>query len=134
MVFEAITSMGILAMLPLRLAIGAAFVVHGYPKLTGESASQTREFMKSIGVPPAATTLAAILEFSGGIAIILGFLTPIAGLLIALEMIATTILAKRRLQKKYILGYELDIAYLGGAVALALLGGGPFSLDALLGL
>lgn len=134
MVFEAITSIGILAVLPLRLALGAAFVVHGYPKLSGASAKQTKDFMKTVGVPPAVTTLTALLEFVGGIALILGFLIPIAGLLIGLEMVATTILSKTKLQKKYVLGYELDIAYGAGAVALALLGGGPLSLDAILGL
>ncbi|MBI2126462.1 MAG: DoxX family protein [Thaumarchaeota archaeon] len=134
MVFEAITSIGILAVLPLRLALGAAFVVHGYPKLSGASAKQTKDFMKTVGVPPAVTTLTALLEFVGGIALILGFLTPIVGLLIGLEMVATTILSKTKLQKKYVLGYELDIAYGAGAVTLALLGGGPLSLDAILGL
>ncbi len=134
MVFEIFTTLVPLAALPLRLAVGTAFVVHGYPKLSGESAKQTRDFMKTIGVPPSVTSLTALLEFFGGIAIILGFLTPIAGLLIALQMLGTTILSKNKLQKKYVLGYELDIAYLAGALSLMFLGAGPFSLDAILGL
>lgn len=132
MVLEIFASMGILAALPLRLALGAAFVEHGYPKLSGAGAKQTREFMKTVGVPPAVTTLTALLEFFGGIALIVGFLTPIAGSLLALEMVGTTILSKTKLQKKYFGGYELDIAYLAVALTLTFLGGGPFSLDAVL--
>ncbi|MEM4311065.1 MAG: DoxX family protein [Nitrososphaerales archaeon] len=122
----------IFAALPLRLALGVAFIVHGYPKLFGPTAKQSRDFMKTVGVPSALTTLVGLLEFIGGIALLLGFLTQITGLLLTLEMIGTTILAKQKLQKKYVLGYELDIAYLAGALSLFFLGGGPFSLDALL--
>jgi len=38
------------------------------------------------------------------------------------------------LQKKFILGYELDLEYAAFALVLALLGPGAFSLDRLLGL
>ena len=134
MVFEIFAGVAIWAAVPLRLALGVAFLVHGYPKLSGASAKQTRDFMKTVGVPPALTTLTALLEFLGGIAFVIGFLTRIAGILIVLEMVATTILSKNKLQKKYVLGYELDIAYLAMALALFLMGAGPASLDSLLGL
>jgi len=134
LVFEMFADVAIWAALPLRLALGVAFLVHGYPKLSGPGAKQTRDYMKTVGVPPTLTTLTALLEFLGGIALIIGFLTRIAGILIALEMVATTILSKNKLQKKYVLGYELDIAYLAMALALFLLGAGPASLDSLIGL
>lgn len=121
-----------IAVLTLRLTLGVAMAVHGYPKLFGEGRKQTIEFMKSLGVPPLATQLTALLEFAGGFAIVLGFLTVPVAALFALEMAATTILSKRKLGKKYVLGYELDIAYLGVAIATALLGGGSLALDALL--
>ncbi|MBI4257511.1 MAG: DoxX family protein, partial [Thaumarchaeota archaeon] len=124
----------VMATLPLRLTLGVAFIIHGYPKLAGPTAKQARDGMKTLGVPPVVTTLTALLEFVGGIALILGFLTPIASFLLAIEMVATTILSKNKLQKKYVLGYELDIAYAAGALSLLLLGGGPISIDALLGL
>jgi uncharacterized membrane protein YphA (DoxX/SURF4 family) len=127
--FEIIAGVGFLAALPLRLVLGAAFVAHGYPKLNRKAI----EGMKGIGVPPAAGAAAALTEFVGGIALIIGFLTPLAALLIALEMVGTTLLSKFRMKKKFLLGYELDIAYFGGALTLLLLGAGPLSIDAFLG-
>lgn len=119
-----------LASLILRVVVGSAFVLHGYPKLANYS--KTIEGMKSAGVPPAATMLSAVIEFFGGIFLILGFLTPLAASSIALLMASTTFLQKTKFHKKFIGGYELDVTYLVGAVALALIGSGPFSMDALL--
>ena len=121
-----------LALLALRTIFGAAMIVHGYPKLSGEGRKKTEGFMKSVGIPPTLGFLTGVLEFVGGIAVILGVLTVLAGTLFALEMVATTWLAQKKLGKKYVLGYELDIAYLGGAIVLALVGAGSISVDALL--
>ena len=99
--FEIIAGLGVLTALPLRLVIGAALVAHGYPKLN----RKTMERMKGMGLPPAATAGAALTEFVGGIALIIGFLTPLASLLIALEMVGTTLFSKFRLHKNFLLGY-----------------------------
>jgi len=49
-------------------------------------------------------------------------------------MIATTVFSKTKLNKKFILGYELDLGYPSAfALVLALLGPGSWSLDAILG-
>jgi len=123
-----------LTVLILRLIAGTAFVIHGYPKLVGGSRGQTIDIMKSIGVAPTLTTAIALLELVGGVFVILGILTRLVTGLLALEMVATIILLALRLKKKYILGYELDLAYLAIFLGLALLGGGAYSLDELLGL
>ena len=120
------------AVLILRVILGVAMIVHGYPKLFGEGRKQTAGFMKSIGIPPTVGLLAGLLEFAGGIAVAVGFLTVPVAVLFALEMAATTVLSKCKLGKKYVLGYELDIAYLGVAIAIALLGSGSIALDAFL--
>lgn len=121
------------APIPLRLAVGIAFIFHGYPKLTGQSRAQTLQYMKGIGVPGSLVTLAALLEFLGGIGLVVGFLTQIIGILIFLEMIGTTIISKKKLGKKYMLGYELDIVYMAAALSLALLGPGTLSIDSIIG-
>jgi len=55
-------------------------------------------------------------------------------ILFVLEMIATTVFSKTKLNKKFILGYELDLGYPSAfALVLALLGPGSWSLDAILG-
>lgn len=122
-----------LATLVLRVVVGIAFVFHGYPKLVGVSRKQSLEFMKSVGVPPAATTLVGLLELIGGLFLVVGVLTRLTAGLLALEMLGTTLLS-RRMKKKYMLGYELDLAYLAASLALALLGAGVYSLDSLFGI
>lgn len=114
--------------------MGAAFISHGYPKIVSPGRKGTQDWLKSMGIPAILGPLAGLLEFLGGIFLLIGFLVPLVGILLSVEMIATTILSKRKMSKKYILGYELDLAYLAAALALVVLGGGPASLDALLGL
>jgi len=125
---EIIGSLGALAALPLRVAMGAAFVAHGYPKLN----RKTIEKMKGLGLSPAATAAGALTDFVGGIALVIGFVIPLAALLIASEMLGTTLLSKFRMNKGFLLGYELEISYLAEALTLFLLGGGALSIDAVL--
>ncbi len=116
----------------LRLAVGTLFMLHGYPKLT--SGRQMGEgWMKSMGMPTAMIPFAGVVEFFGGLALVLGILTPIVALLSALWMLSTTSFAINKLKKKYMGGYELDITLFSAALALALLGSGAYSIDHLIG-
>jgi putative oxidoreductase len=115
----------------LRLAIGSLYVYHGYPKL-GTARKGTAEWLKSIGFPGWLAALAGVVEFFGGIALILGILTSIVAALSALWMVATTWLSMAKIKKKYAGGYELDVTLLLVSLALAGVGGGNFSVDHLL--
>jgi len=120
----------------LRVWVGVNFVAHGYPKL-GKVRQQTLQWTKSLGVPAGATYAAIILEFFGGLSLIIGFIVPIVSFFIALEMIGASILKKSKMKGQYIGGtvaYELDITYLLLAIALIVLGAGAFSIDSALGL
>ena len=121
-----------LASLILRLAVGSLFMVHGYPKLTSGRQAGV-QWMKSIGWPGGVIAFAGVAEFFGGLALILGLLTPIVALLSALWMLSTTWFASSKLKKKYVGGYELDITLLLAALGIAALGAGAFSLDRLIG-
>ncbi len=121
-----------------RVWVGANFMAHGYPKL-GKGRQQTVQFMKSMGVPAAATYAAAVLEFFGGLLLIIGFVVPIVSFFFALEMVATTILKKTKMKGPYLMGqnpaaYEADITYLLLALALIVLGAGALSIDSIIGL
>jgi putative oxidoreductase len=118
----------------LRIWIGANFVAHGYPKL-GKGRQQTLQWTKSLGVPTLATSLAIILEFFGGFSLIIGFIVPIVGFFIALEMIGAIFLKKTKMKAPYMgqNSYEIDITYLMLAIVLIVLGAGVFSVDSLLG-
>src|SRR3972149_26311 len=81
-----------LATLVLRVFLGAIFIIHGFPKLfRAEARAQTIGFMKSVGIPPALTLAASLLEFFGGLGLLVGLLTQVAALLLALELVGTTI-------------------------------------------
>ena len=119
----------------LRVWVGANFVAHGYPKL-GNAKAQTLQWTKSMGVPTVATYLAIILEFFGGLSLIIGFLVPLVGFCIVLEMAGAIVLKKTKIKATYIgqNSYEIDITYLMLAIALIVLGAGVISVDSLLGL
>jgi putative oxidoreductase len=117
-----------------RIALGALFLAHGIPKM--KDLRKPMAFVVGTGWPGGAAfaVLFSLLEFFGGIALILGLLTQVVAVLFVLEMVATTIFAKTKLQKKFALGYELDVAYAAFALVIALLGPGGLSVDRILGL
>lgn len=117
-----------------RVVVGIAYILHGYPKVTSKGRQQVAQWMKSIGIPPMAGYLAGVLEFFGGILLIIGFIVPIVALLFAIQMVSTTLLNKVKLKKAYIGGYELDILFLLLVIVLIVLGAGVASIDQLLGL
>jgi len=122
------------AALLLRLVIGVVFVTHGYPKFSTEQRKQGGQWMKSMGLPSGFILLGAIVEFFGGIALLLGILTQIIAALFAIWMLATTVLSKGKMKKKFVGGYEVDIILLFASLALAAIGPGALSIDHLLGM
>lgn len=132
MVFELFSGVDLnAASLLLRAGLGVIFVIHGYPKLKsgGKAAGQ---WLQSMGIPYGFGLFAGVVEFFGGIALLLGMLTPIVAVLSALWMLSTTWFAVAKMKKKFMGGYEIDVALLILAVVLALIGGGIFSIDHLL--
>jgi putative oxidoreductase len=134
-----------IAMLILRVFVGALFIVHGAPKLYGPARKQMRDSMKQLGIPGPLFDLVGVLEFLGGIALIIGFLTRIASSLLALEMVGTTILYITKLYyapiprgytesmfkatRGYMFGWELDSVLLASGLAIAIIGPGTISID-----
>jgi putative oxidoreductase len=116
------------ALLLLRLVTGAAFVLHGWPKIQKPFA-----WMGADGpVPSFVQALAAFAEFGGGIALILGLLTPIAAMGIAAVMIAAMTLVHLPKGHPFVgreHSYEIALVYLIIAVVILLLGPGALALD-----
>src|SRR3989442_14200566 len=101
----------------LRLAIGPLFIKHGFPKLAEAQRAQGGAWMKSMGMPAAMIPFAGVVEFFGGLALILGILTPIVAALSALWMLSTTWLVTTKAKKTYVGGYEIDITLVLDALA-----------------
>ena len=80
----------------LRLALGVVFFAHGAQKVlgwfggTGYAGIMTF-FTQNLGIPEVFAVLAVMAEFLGGIGLILGFLSRIAGFGIAIEMLVAVV-------------------------------------------
>jgi len=133
------------APLIIRLVLGVIFIAHGSQKLLGwfggPGLSGTIEFLQqNLGIPPFLTVLNVIAEFFGGIALIIGLLTRIASLGIAIVMLVA--IFKVHLPNGFFMnwfnepnvghGIEMNLALLAMAVSLMLSGAGNLSLDGLL--
>ncbi len=132
MVFGAIAAFGDVGTLVLRLFLGPLLATHGYPKLTSGRVG-TMGWLGSMGLPKPLGPLVGTLELFGGFFLAIGFLTPVVAFLFSLQFLGIYFFRKK-LGKKTLTDYEKDLLYLGGSLALVLLGGGLFSVDHLVGL
>lgn len=123
-----------LGLLLARVILGIVLIAHGWQKLTTWGISGTAASFTKMGVPAAhlSAAFAAIVEFAGGIALILGILTPVVALLVVLDMFGAFLFVHSG-HGVFIDGGGWELVGVIGAASLALLGGaGRFSLDHLL--
>ncbi len=131
---SSLSSYSIYAPLALRLVVGFLYAFHGYPEVFGHKPSGGEKFMTSLGIPaPAFFALATgIFELAGGLALMAGLFTRVFAALLFVHMAAVVFLSIFRLKKPYSIGYELDMLLLASLFAVATIGGGSLSVDALL--
>jgi putative oxidoreductase len=120
-----------LGLAALRIAVGTIFIRHGAQKLfTFGFAGVTGAFTQmGVPLPGIMGPFVALLEFFGGIALVLGFLTRLFGLGFAIDMLVAILLVQ---MKNGFSKYELEFLLLGSSLALFLTGAGRFSVDALI--
>ena len=111
----------------LRVFFGLLLTTHGYPKLTS-GYEGTKKWLVSVGIPSRLGPLVGMLELLGGGFLAMGLLTQVVSALFSLQFLGIIVYGKR-LGKKKLNDYEKDLLYLGGALALLLLGGGAYSVD-----
>ncbi|MER7080626.1 putative oxidoreductase [Saccharopolyspora kobensis] len=70
-----------------RLVVGVTFIAHGYQKLGINGMDKVVASFGEMGLPPVAAWFTALVEVIGGIALILGVLLPVAGVLLAAIMV-----------------------------------------------
>jgi putative oxidoreductase len=117
-------------LLVLRLAMGAAFLLHGYPKI--QNATTWMDQMPN-HPPPYLQAAAAVAEFGGGISLIIGFLTPLFAVLIACTMAVAALTVHIPHGDPYVSqggpSWELAGVYFAASVMFLLVGPGMLSLD-----
>lgn len=116
----------------LRVTTGVVMAAHGWQKV--ETFSQWQQQVTELGLPAPeiAARLAVVGELGGGIALILGLLTPVAGLLI-LGVMGTAIATVHAGNGLFAAngGWELPLVLGVIAIFFVAHGGGPISVDAL---
>jgi putative oxidoreductase len=130
------------APLTLRVPLGVIFFAHGAQKLLGWFGGYgwhgTMQYMtQSLHIPAPLAAIAILVEFLGGLALLAGALTRWAALLTAVEMLVAAVIV--HLPNGFFLnwandpnkghGIEYNVALIGAALALMLMGGGRFSVD-----
>jgi putative oxidoreductase len=135
------------APLPLRLVIGYGFMAHGWAKLSRGPAGFAK-LLEQIGAPlPEATAwVSTLIEILGGLAILAGVFVAA----VSIPLIAMMLLAMFTVHLHYGFsaintigltadgpqsgppGYEVNLLYIAGSLALILGGTGTFSIDRLL--
>lgn len=113
-----------------RIFLSILFILAGWGKLTGLEG--TSQFFGSLGLPmPYATAiLVGLVEFLGGLAILIGFQTRIAALIVALFTIGATLVAHMDFsQGMNAMMAQKNLAIAGGLLLLAVIGAGAYSVD-----
>ncbi|QMV17708.1 DoxX family membrane protein [Granulicella sp. 5B5] len=78
--------------LVLRVALGVSMLVHGYEKVVPHGALHGFEsYIRALGMPAWLGIVSAYTEFIGGILLLLGLLTRLASLFIAINMLVALI-------------------------------------------
>ena len=117
-----------------RLALGAVMIAHGWQKLDQGGFGGTADGFEAMGIPlaPAAAGFAIALEIGGGALVLLGALTPVVGVLWALNMAGAWWFVHRDAFFAAEGGYEQVLVLGALGLVLAATGAGRLSVDQLL--
>ena len=116
---------------PLRVVVGLVFLMHGGQKLFVFGIAGTADIMGKLEIPAPMLAAAIVIavELLGGLAILLGAYTKVAGALLAFEMVIAILVARMHGGFFAPYGYEFEMTLLGACLTFALYGPGRMSLE-----
>jgi putative oxidoreductase len=115
----------------LRVVVGIVFLVHGGQKLFVWGFGNVASFFGQAGIPLSmlAGIVVTLVEFLGGLALLMGLFTRWAAILLAINMLGAMLTVHLRAGFFLPDGYEFVLTLLAANIALALLGSGEASVD-----
>jgi putative oxidoreductase len=124
-----------ISLLIARIGLGIVFIAHGWQKLHTLKPAGVAAAYRGMGVPvpKVAAYVSTYAELVAGVALLLGAFTAIAGLLLLANSLGSLIFV--HIDKGVFVsqgGFELVVALGVGALLLAVLGAGVYSIDELL--
>jgi putative oxidoreductase len=129
-----------LATLILRLALGVIMISHGIPKIKKREVLG-KKWSEHYGVPKATVWLTGILQIVGGLTLLVGLFTSLTALILTLDMLAALFICIFNSHHREpfnsvspVKGWDVNLLLVASLVAVLVLGGGKWSLDALLSL
>jgi len=121
-----------------RIIIGQLFLVSGFWKMLGLSAFGASLAARGVPTPQALAVLGACGEFFGGLALLLGFKTRWAALVLVLFTIVATGISHRywefsdaAVRRSQEANFYKNVAIIGGLFYAFAIGGGRFGIDGL---
>src|SRR6516165_8347717 len=135
------------ALLPLRLIIGYGFMAHGWAKLSrGPEGFAKQVEQTGTPLPEVMAWVSTFVEILGGLAILVGAFVAIVSIPLIVMMLVAMFTVHLRYGFSAINtigltadgpqfgppGYEINLLYIAGLLALILGGAGPLSIDRLL--
>ena len=117
-----------LALLVIRIALGAVMFVHGYHKVFG-GLHHHADLVASLGLPRWSAYLSAFIELVGGLMVLAGLFTRVAAFALCIDL--SVAIAKVNFHNGLLGndGYEFPLALAALAFGLIFFGGGPIAFD-----
>lgn len=115
-------------MLAGRALMAYLFIIAGWNKISGYAG--TAAYMESQGIPGSLVYLVILLEFGGGLALLIGYQTRIVAFFLALFCIVSGLIFHGAPEEATSLMKNLAMA--GGFIYILVQGAGKFSMDSFL--
>jgi putative oxidoreductase len=136
---EVLSPLGPAVLLVIRVVVGGRLAQSGYQRLKG-GLSKSEQWMQTMNIPPVAADLVTILEFLGGVFLVLGLLTPLVGLFFTVEFGSIIWMKKSKMHAVFESRepgkptFEVETLFLLLSLVFLVFGAGPYSLDYPLGI